>query len=529
MALLCEADVSSETVAVLRGGLLILAALLPPGRRTTAGVEESESLSAGRALHVLEEVSDNLDYFATSIFASVFRAAPLAVEEESTRSAGLLDVAVWLLAVFARAVGYERLDGRALWEWASGDPFCILVLTKGLLAFGHGNKGAMSIWVGAGLSRSGMPRDFRELQDCIMGAVLELTAPDVIFGEEAHGNDVDMAERAEALSVHRTLMAAAVADCGFVDVLIACLESPSSSVEGACHAPRSFAVAAFLRALVATPVDSLPASFTDFPEALVQRLKGVDNLWELLGKAVEQVPAEERLRSSDLRIFVKDCAGLAFAIPPDGLSCLKFLQSCLPEQCFNVSVDVRSNARALAALVAFAANSALEPGFDVLQALIKSASSELREATVPLLQRWDGPLRRRYVAAWNVLLAPDESCADMACEEERSPPVQCDHGPRGPSNGAEAHAWVGLRELVDCPPAQLRCVLDHKLLIDPVRSPAGLVFERATLERALGASSGRCPITGEALNLHECTRDAGLRKSVLAWVRESRPRARHDH
>merc|ERR1712080_304533 len=82
----------------------------------------------------------------------------------------------------------------------------------------------------------------------------------------------------------------------------------------------------------------------------------------------------------------------------------------------------------------------------------------------------------------------------------------------------------GLRDLMCNVPPELACAVDGRLLVDPVRSPYGQVFERTVLERALNASGGLCPITRQPLALEQCPRDAGLRKQALAWVRANRAR-----
>merc|ERR1712190_537853 len=78
-------------------------------------------------------------------------------------------------------------------------------------------------------------------------------------------------------------------------------------------------------------------------------------------------------------------------------------------------------------------------------------------------------------------------------------------------------------------PSQYRCALDGVLMMDPVRSPDGIVFERVALARALQIGGyvckdpGHCPITGKPLSLSDCCRVADLRRDIVAWVRHSRP------
>merc|ERR1740121_2342594 len=84
--------------------------------------------------------------------------------------------------------------------------------------------------------------------------------------------------------------------------------------------------------------------------------------------------------------------------------------------------------------------------------------------------------------------------------------------PAAPSPG-------GLRDVVMNAPPGLRCAIDGKLLCDPVVSPAGLAFERATLARWLQAHPGCCPVTGQPLAMEDCQRSAELRRRVTEWVR----------
>merc|ERR1712178_590277 len=81
-----------------------------------------------------------------------------------------------------------------------------------------------------------------------------------------------------------------------------------------------------------------------------------------------------------------------------------------------------------------------------------------------------------------------------------------------------------LRDLVSDAPQQFRCQMDGRLLVDPVRTPSGHLFERSTLARVLKASGGFCPLTGVPLELKTCQRDGPLRQQILSWVRQNQPR-----
>merc|ERR1712224_739838 len=63
---------------------------------------------------------------------------------------------------------------------------------------------------------------------------------------------------------------------------------------------------------------------------------------------------------------------------------------------------------------------------------------------------------------------------------------------------------MALQELARDAPPEFRCLLDGRLLMDPVRSPEGHVFERAGLAGALRDSGGLCPISRVPLLLDCC-------------------------
>lgn len=84
---------------------------------------------------------------------------------------------------------------------------------------------------------------------------------------------------------------------------------------------------------------------------------------------------------------------------------------------------------------------------------------------------------------------------------------------------------AGLSDLIFHAPDQFRCALDGQLMMDPVRTPQGLVFERSRLVQLLAGAEGKCPCTGEDLRLDDCFRVPELRMQILRWVR-SQPRQR---
>lgn len=560
IALIGEADVMTPAAHVIREALVAVAALLPPGRAATSdaelGVHFTRELAASKALQMLEEVSDHLDYLAVTIFGSLFRAQRAQeegypdVEQTTTQCQALQGVAVWALAVLGRAVGYDCLNGVILWEWASGDPFCILVLTKGLLSFGLLAANAIDIWVQAGLSFPLMPEDTSELQDVVIDAVLQLAAPDIVFQEGGEmSNLVGIADRNESLSLHRALLAVAVADTGFINVLIAHLETSLTNVAAPRRAPRPLAVAAFLAALVQPPVDSLPPSLQGFTDALAHQLSLRTELWPLLLRSFDviAVSSASDLKGVYVRSLLKECAILAYALPPDASTCWELFRICLSEQSSTTSVDIRCSTKALASLVVFAANSSFQPGDDHLSGTLLTGITDTKRVEVATaLGTWRAPMRVDKIAPWTTLLGPtdlqqvqpsddEDDFFEVSRREARAaatarmlagPPQP--QRPPPPSMIAPfverppAATKTGLRDLMCNVPAELACAVDGRLLVDPVRSPYGQVFERSTLQRALVSSGGLCPVTRQPLSMDQCPRDTAVRKQALAWVRANR-------
>lgn len=572
IALIGEADVMTPAANVIREALAAVAALLPPGRASAQndelGAHFTTELAASKALQMLEEVSDHLDYLAVTIFGSLFREQRAKeegypdVDQTSTQCQALQGVAVWTLTVLARAVGYDCFNGIVLWEWASGDPFCILVLTKGLLSFGLSSASAQDIWLQAGLNGAIMPEDIAALQDVVFDAVLQLAAPDIVFQQGGEmSNNVGIADRNESLSLHRALLAVAIADTGFVDVIVSCLESSLTSDRTPRNAPRPLAVVAFLAALVQRPVESLPPSLGGFVDALAYQLSLRAELWPLLLRSFDAVVVSARsdLRGAYIRSLIKDLAILAYAIPPEPNTCWEFFRICLSEQSSNISVDVRSSAKTLASLVVFAANSSFQPGNDHLAGTLLTGIADGKRAEVAsALGNWRAPVRAEHLAPWTTLLGSTELQEALASDDDDDffevsrrearaaaharmlsgppapkPPPASSAPSDLPSLAASqlppverspALAKAGLRDLMCSVPAEIACGVDGRLVVDPVRSPYGQVFERSVLQRALVASGGMCPITRQPLSMDQCPRDAATRKQALAWVRANRER-----
>ncbi|CAE8693924.1 unnamed protein product, partial [Polarella glacialis] len=74
------------------------------------------------------------------------------------------------------------------------------------------------------------------------------------------------------------------------------------------------------------------------------------------------------------------------------------------------------------------------------------------------------------------------------------------------------------RSVVDCPD-DMRCAVDGKVMVNPVRSPYGHFFERKTLERWMQNCGSVCPITGKSLRLEECEPDAETKKRIVKFLK----------
>ncbi|RHY39235.1 hypothetical protein DYB35_006809 [Aphanomyces astaci] len=66
-------------------------------------------------------------------------------------------------------------------------------------------------------------------------------------------------------------------------------------------------------------------------------------------------------------------------------------------------------------------------------------------------------------------------------------------------------------------PAEFKCAITHKLLVDPVKSPYGHVFERSVIEKWIQDYGHRCPISGEPLGLAQLTPQVQLKEDIASW------------
>jgi len=197
--------------------------------------------------------------------------------------------------------------------------------------------------------------------------------------------------------------------------------------------------------------------------------------------------------------------------------------------------------------VVLAANADVHPAEDCLSRFLVSLGPDVREQLASRLQSSQQaqsmPARSESLAAWvAVLQATAREASEVEDDDADWRPVavaalqapcSLEAAPAAPQSSIAvakpdqfaASARQGLESILADAPPEFRCSYDGKLLVDPVRTPNGHIFERSTLSRLL-AIQGLCPITNTQLDIRQCQRDVELRQRIVQWVRQSRPRAR---
>mmetsp|Transcript_100192 Transcript_100192/g.323205 ORF Transcript_100192/g.323205 Transcript_100192/m.323205 type:complete len:742 (+) Transcript_100192:53-2278(+) len=115
---------------------------------------------------------------------------------------------------------------------------------------------------------------------------------------------------------------------------------------------------------------------------------------------------------------------------------------------------------------------------------------------------------------------------------EVEPPVPAKPVPTGPSLLGDLPALekekkakkekskirIESRSVVDCPD-DMRCAIDGKVMINPVRSPYGHLFEKKTLERWAANCGSVCPVTQKPMRLEDCVPDAETKKRIIKFLK----------
>lgn len=90
--------------------------------------------------------------------------------------------------------------------------------------------------------------------------------------------------------------------------------------------------------------------------------------------------------------------------------------------------------------------------------------------------------------------------------------------PAEPRKKAKSKIRIESRSVVDCP-EEMRCTIDGKVCVNPVRSPYGHLFERKTLERWFMNCGSVCPVTQRPLRLEDCEPDADMKKRIVKFLK----------
>lgn len=92
--------------------------------------------------------------------------------------------------------------------------------------------------------------------------------------------------------------------------------------------------------------------------------------------------------------------------------------------------------------------------------------------------------------------------------------------PPSPTNKKEKNKIrITSRSVVECP-EDMRCQIDGKVCINPVRSPYGHLFEKKTLERWMANCGSVCPVSSKPLRMEECQPDAEMKKRIVKFLKQ---------
>jgi len=125
-------------------------------------------------------------------------------------------------------------------------------------------------------------------------------------------------------------------------------------------------------------------------------------------------------------------------------------------------------------------------------------------------------------------IAPDAFDAPPAAPDIE-PPAQIHTGPsllgdlpalvqEKKDKKAKGKIRIESRSVVDCPD-DMRCAIDGKVAINPIRSPYGHLFEQKTLERWMQNCGSVCPVTQKPLRLEECQPDPETKRRIVKFLR----------
>lgn len=515
---------------VVAAGIAAVAGLAETGVLPNGG-----KLETGEVMEVLEDLARHVDCLAPYLFGGLCRANMVVVCkgvgnvgqcDETAHAArrlqrSLQSICAWALAAVGRIVGYDRLNAEVLWEWAAADPLWVLVLAKGALTL---ERPPLNPFESPSSSALAVPADLEQMQEAVTVAVLGLAAPAIAFaadlaGGTAEDNEISIAMRCAQMARHRAYLAAEVASSGLLGPLLRIVRAAGGN--------QPAQLAAFLVAVLQPELEVYPEwaniSFTAHYTVSLARHSAADlrsslgwhadDLWDVLSS----VPADGHVP----RGFLKDCCNLAYSAPvaPVELACL--LRNCLAGADRVESLDVS----VVAMLCILAANAELSPsspatGDGGLAAALRKLPASFASAVAIRCCEWKGLLHAEELTQWLAVLDQSPRTPTLRAAQPPELPLMA----RLPEVALDPQEVQGscLRDRLHGAPAELRCALDGRLLVDPVRSPQGYVFERSVLASRLAAGGGLCPITGQPVSLGDCKRDPELRKRATQWVREQR-------
>lgn len=440
----------------------------------------------------LEDLSSRLDLCAPHIFLRLCRVGQedQLAGADSRMLRAFQALCSWILAMLSRTVGQKQLENPSiLSDWTGGDLLWALVLAKGILSIDDDGWSTDDV---------ALPQELPQLQRAILNAVLQLVTPSAAFWDEESDGAVPLEQRNAELVRHRDGLAEAAVACQIQPTLVRATgrfmqEDPNLLLHlvtflTCLHHPAPH--------LQVKHVEAYGLAHADTSASLTQSLQDFDlQLWCLLANAPALLPVPLH--------FLRAAADLAFFSPPPRQVLSGFISTTL-------ATVPPGHHRMLAALSVIAANAQVTPSETPLEAALANLEEVDREAVARHWHLWRGPVNCENHAspAWAALFG-DEMTPVVRSKVQAEPRPQP----------------AGLSDLIFHAPDQFRCALDGQLMMDPVRTPQGLVFERSRLVQLLAGAEGKCPCTGEDLRLDDCFRVPELRMQILRWVR-SQPRQR---
>mmetsp|Transcript_82957 Transcript_82957/g.231423 ORF Transcript_82957/g.231423 Transcript_82957/m.231423 type:complete len:764 (+) Transcript_82957:106-2397(+) len=98
------------------------------------------------------------------------------------------------------------------------------------------------------------------------------------------------------------------------------------------------------------------------------------------------------------------------------------------------------------------------------------------------------------------------------------PALEKEHTERKEKKKEKGKITIPSRSVIDCP-EEMRCKIDGKVCVNPVRSPYGHLFEKNTLAKWIQNCGSVCPITGKPLRMEECAPDADMKKRIIRFLK----------